>query len=100
MIELVDAAIGAAGAGVVAAVAGFIRSRAGKARRDERAELIALGASYGVEHVPGENTDSFRARVINERDERIKVERQRWIEAERDREDERRRKAFEKGRFL
>ncbi len=93
MIELVDAAIGAAGASLVAAVAGFIQSRRFKALSDERAQLIALGASYGVEYVPGEDIDGFRRRVSRERDERTDEARREWLA-----EQPRRRDA--KGRFV
>lgn len=70
MIELVDAAIGAAGAGAVAVVAGLIRSRASKARRDERAQVIAMGEGMGIEYVPGEDFDAYRGRVVIRRDKR------------------------------
>jgi hypothetical protein len=70
MIELVDAAIGAATAGVVAAVAGFIRSRSVKARSDERAQVIAMGEGMGIEYVPGEDFDAYRGRVVIRRDKR------------------------------
>jgi hypothetical protein len=70
MIELVDTAIGAAGAGVLAAVAGFIRSRAAKVRSDERAQVIAMGDGMGIEYVPGEDFDAYRGRVVIRRDKR------------------------------
>lgn len=70
MIELVDAAIGAAGAGVVAVVAGVIRSRATKARSDERAQLIAMGEGMDIGYVPGEDIEDYRRRVVIRRDKR------------------------------
>jgi hypothetical protein len=68
MIEREDAAIGAAGAGVVAAVAGL---RWGLRRRsDERAQLIAMGDGMGIEYVPGESLPEYRRRVVIRRDGR------------------------------
>lgn len=70
MIELVDAAIGAAGAGVVAVVAWLLRSRADKARSDERAQVIAMGEGMGIEYVPGEDFYAYRNRLVIRRDKR------------------------------
>jgi hypothetical protein len=102
MIEFVDAAIGAAGAGVVAAVAGFIRSRSAKARSDERAQVIAMGDGFGIEYVPGEDFDEFRRDVVRARDRRAAVASKRLHEAEERERDEaaRVRRRDEKGRFL
>jgi hypothetical protein len=90
MIELVDAAVGAAGAGVVAAVAGFIRSRAAKARRDERAQVIAMGEGMGIEYVPGEDFGRYRRLVCAARDDMALAETGKRL---------RERKRDEKGRF-
>lgn len=44
--------------------------RADKKRKErEKAELIATGAMYGVDHIPGEDTYNFRRKVIDARDE-------------------------------
>lgn len=72
MIEFVDAAIGAACVGVVAAAAGLRRFL--KARRDERAQVIAMGEGMGIEYVPGEDFDWYRNRVVDRRDELAKKE--------------------------
>ncbi|WP_438029119.1 hypothetical protein [Sorangium sp. So ce233] len=66
VIELVDAAIGAAGVGVVAAAAGVRRFL--KTRRDERAQVIAMGEGMDIEYVPGEELEYYRDRVIRRRD--------------------------------
>lgn len=80
MIDLVDAAIGAAGLGIVGAAAG-LRSIL-KSRRDERAQVIAMGAGLGIEHVPGEDFDDFRREVVIARDRRAKLADMRWQEEE------------------
>lgn len=67
MIELAHAAIGAAGVGVVAAAAGVRRFL--KTRRDERAQVVAMGEGMGIEYVPGEDFDYYRDRVIRRRDD-------------------------------
>jgi hypothetical protein len=80
MIDMVDAAIGAAGLGIVGSAAA-LRSIF-KARRDERAQVIAMGAGLGIEHVPGEDFARFRQEVVIARDRRAKLADMRWQEAE------------------
>jgi hypothetical protein len=90
VIELVDIALGAAGIGVVSAVAVARKIRSLKDRRDERAQLIAMGEGMGIEYVPGEDIEGrwgYRARVIERRDE---IAKRNAAKRERD----------EKGRFV
>lgn len=46
-----------------------VRRRA-QERRDEKAQLIAMGDALGIEYVPGEDTFNYRLKVIIERDRR------------------------------
>lgn len=97
MIEFVDAALGAAGVGVVAAAAGIRRYL--KARRDERAQVIAMGEGMGIEYVPGEDFDEFRKDVCRARNSRANAAHRKWLEeTEREQKAERARDA--KGRFV
>lgn len=88
MLEFVVTALGAAGIGAAAAVA-TVRRRMNN-RRDELAQLIAMGEGMGIEYVPGEDIEGrwgYRARVIERRDELSKK-----AAAKRDRD--------ERGRFV
>lgn len=94
MIEVIAVALGAAGlVGAPAAVAVVRRLRSA---RDERAQVIAMGEGMGIEYVPGEDFDGYRADVVRERDRRARVASEKWHAEER--EAGRRRDA--KGRFL
>lgn len=75
MIDLVDAAMGAAGLGIVGAAAA-LRS-ALRSRREERSQVIAMGEGMGIEYVPGETFEYYRDRVIRRRDQLADKEAQR-----------------------
>lgn len=101
MIELVDAAIGAAGVGAVGAVVAvrrFMASRRAELarRQDERAQVIAIGYGMGIEYVPGEYWDNFVNTVRIERDKRAEVAHRAWKD-EQERERDNRRRAEWKG---
>lgn len=72
----------AAAAVVLAFIAGLLTGRRVWRRRApelppsyvERLELIQLGESWGIPHVPGEYDTTYRDRVIRERDRRVAAE--------------------------
>lgn len=53
----------------------WLGRRARRMAEDERAELLAMGISYGIDPVPGESLSEYRRDVIRERDRRAAVER-------------------------
>jgi hypothetical protein len=58
------------GAGALVTLPARAMKRKEREASDERAQLIAMGEGYGIEHVPGEELHGYRVRVINERDRR------------------------------
>ncbi len=94
MIEVIGLAASSAAFGFFSAVT-LLRRRA-QAQRDERAQVIAMGEGMGIEYVPGEDFDEYRADVVRERDRRARERSERWLSEER--EAWRRRDA--KGRFV
>jgi hypothetical protein len=94
MIEFIGATASAGMFGFFSAVV-LLRRRA-RAQQDERAQVIAMGEGMGIEYVPGEDFDEYRAEVVRERDRRSRAASAKFLAEER--ESGRRRDA--KGRFL
>lgn len=80
---MIEIGIALAAASVGAVSLAFSLRRRAQADRDERAQVIAMGEGMGIEYVPGEDFDAFRAAVVVARDRRAWIADVRWQEAER-----------------